>query len=69
MVVRYIKPEVLSLEELNLPPILKELVMLPQGLVLVVGSTGSGKSTTLAAMIDYRNQNKTGHILTIEDSI
>ncbi|MCK5091074.1 MAG: PilT/PilU family type 4a pilus ATPase [Gammaproteobacteria bacterium] len=69
MVVRYIKPEVMSLEELNLPPVLKELIMLPQGLVLVVGSTGSGKSTTLAAMIDYRNQNRTGHILTIEDPI
>lgn len=69
MVVRYIRPEVKSIEELSLPPILKELVMLPRGLVLMVGSAGSGKSTTLAAMIDYRNQNMTGHILTIEDPI
>lgn len=69
MVVRYIRPEVNTIEDLNLPPILKDLVMLPRGLVLMVGSTGSGKSTTLAAMIDYRNQNMTGHILTIEDPI
>jgi twitching motility protein PilU len=69
MVVRYIRPEVKSVEELNLPPILNDLVMLPRGLVLMVGSTGSGKSTTLAAMIDHRNQNQTGHILTIEDPI
>lgn len=69
MVVRYIRPEVKTVEELNLPPILKDLVMLPRGLVLMVGSTGSGKSTTLAAMIDHRNQNQTGHILTIEDPI
>jgi twitching motility protein PilU len=69
MVVRYIRPEVKTVEELNLPPILNDLVMLPRGLVLMVGSTGSGKSTTLAAMIDHRNQNQTGHILTIEDPI
>lgn len=69
MVIRYIKPKVKSIEELGLPPILKELVMLPRGLVLMVGSTGSGKSTTLAAMIDYRNENRAGHILTIEDPI
>lgn len=69
MVVRYIRPEVKSIGELGLPSILKDLVMLPRGLVLMVGSTGSGKSTTLAAMIDHRNQHKTGHILTIEDPI
>jgi len=69
MVVRFIRPEVKSIEELGLPSILKELVTLPRGLVLMVGSTGSGKSTTLAAMIDYRNQHMTGHILTIEDPI
>lgn len=69
MVVRYIHPEVKSIEELRLPQVLKSLVTLPRGLVLMVGSTGSGKSTTLAAMIDYRNQNMTGHILTIEDPI
>ena len=69
MVIRYIRPEVKSIKELNLPSVLKDLVMLPRGLVLMVGSTGSGKSTTLAAMIDYRNRHMTGHILTIEDPI
>ena len=69
MVVRHIKDTIPSLSELNLPETLKELVMTPRGLVLVVGSTGSGKSTTLASMIDYRNEHRTGHILTIEDPI
>lgn len=69
MVVRYIKNKIPSIEALNLPPILKHLIMEPRGLILVVGSTGSGKSTTLASMIDYRNQNKSGHILTIEEPI
>jgi twitching motility protein PilU len=69
MVVRYIKSEIPSIEQLNLPPILKELIMEPRGLILVVGSTGSGKSTTLASMIDYRNEHTTGHILTIEEPI
>lgn len=69
MVVRYIKSNIPSLESLGLPEILKELIMEKQGLVLIVGSTGSGKSTTLASMINYRNDNKTGHILTIEDPI
>jgi len=69
VVVRYIKSAIPSIESLNLPPILKDLIMEPRGLILVVGSTGSGKSTTLASMIDYRNQNKTGHILTIEEPI
>src|SRR6056297_2922963 len=68
MVVRYIKAAIPSLEDLNLP-ILKKLIMEPRGLVLVVGATGSGKSTTLASMIDYRNQRATGHILTIEEPI
>ncbi|WP_338018669.1 PilT/PilU family type 4a pilus ATPase [Ectothiorhodospira sp. 9100] len=69
MVIRYIKSEIPSLEQLRLPPVLKDLVMHDNGLVLVVGSTGCGKSTTLASMIDYRNSNRAGHILTIEDPI
>ena len=69
MVVRYIKNQIPSLEQLNLPLILKTIVMELRGLVLVVGATGSGKSTTLASMIDYRNENQSGHILTIEDPI
>ena len=69
MVIRYIKGVIPGLEELNLPPILKELIMMPRGLILVVGSTGSGKSTSLASMIDYRNTHATGHILTIEDPV
>ncbi|QMT59291.1 PilT/PilU family type 4a pilus ATPase [Legionella sp. PC997] len=69
MVVRYIKNKIPSLEQLNLPLILKSIVMELRGLVLVVGATGSGKSTTLASMIDYRNENQSGHILTIEDPI
>ena len=69
MVIRYIKGDIPSPEELNLPPILKDLIMEPRGLILLVGSTGSGKSTSLAAMINHRNQNVTGHILTIEDPV
>ncbi|MEA3276765.1 MAG: PilT/PilU family type 4a pilus ATPase [Pseudomonadota bacterium] len=69
MVIRHVKDKVPSVEELNLPPILKQLVMEPRGLILVVGATGSGKSTTLAAMIEHRNQSQPGHILTIEDPI
>ena len=69
MAVRYITSEIPSIEALNLPPILQELVMVPRGLILVVGSTGSGKSTTLASMIDYRNTRRTGHILTVEEPI
>jgi twitching motility protein PilU len=69
MVIRYIKGTIPALESLNLPVTLKDLIMQPRGLILVVGSTGSGKSTTLASMIDHRNTNRTGHILTIEDPI
>jgi twitching motility protein PilU len=69
MVVRYIKARIPSIEQLHLPAILKDLIMEPRGLILVVGSTGSGKSTTLASMIDYRNERTTGHILTIEEPI
>jgi twitching motility protein PilU len=68
-VIRYIPNEVPNFESLNLPPILTQLVMEPRGLILVVGATGSGKSTTLAAMIDHRNQSRSGHILTLEDPI
>ncbi|HOZ05915.1 MAG TPA: ATPase, T2SS/T4P/T4SS family, partial [Arenimonas sp.] len=69
MAVRYVSNRIPSLEQLNLPPILRDLVMMPRGLILCVGSTGSGKSTTLASMIDYRNQERTGHILTVEEPI
>ena len=69
MVIRFVKPEVPPFESLGLPAILKEVIMEKIGLVLVVGSTGSGKSTTMAAMIDHRNTIRTGHILTIEDPI
>ena len=69
MVVRYITNRIPSIEQLHLPPILKELIMEPRGLILVVGATDSGKSTALAAMIDYRNMHRTGHILTIEEPI
>ncbi len=69
MVIRYIREQVQDIDALLLPPVLKELIMEKRGLVLVVGAAGEGKSTTLAAMIDYRNQRTTGHILTIEDPI
>ncbi|MHB8237420.1 MAG: PilT/PilU family type 4a pilus ATPase [Acidithiobacillus ferrivorans] len=68
-VLRAIKTQIPSLEQLRLPPILKNLAMASRGLVLFVGATGSGKSTSLASMIQYRNQNAAGHILTIEDPI
>ncbi len=67
MVIRFIKPDIPSVEELKLPPIVKDLVMEKLGMILIVGSTGSGKSSSMAAMIDYRNSTRTGHILTIED--
>jgi twitching motility protein PilU len=69
MVIRYIKCDIPSIDKLGLPEILRELVMKKNGLVLMVGSTGSGKSTTLASMIEFRNQHEYGHILTIEDPI
>jgi len=68
-VVRYIPGDVPQLENLNLPPVLSELIMEKRGLILVVGATGSGKTTTLAAMIDHRNGQRGGHILTLEDPI
>jgi twitching motility protein PilT len=68
-VFRTIPSKVLTLEDLNAPAIFKEIVNVPRGLVLVTGPTGSGKSTTLAAMIDYLNDREYGHILTIEDPI
>jgi twitching motility protein PilT len=68
-VFRTIPSKILSLEELNCPPIFKEISDNPRGIVLVTGPTGSGKSTTLAAMVDYKNNVEYGHILTIEDPI
>ncbi len=68
-VFRTIPSEILSLEDLGAPPIFKDISMYPRGIVLVTGPTGSGKSTTLAAMVDYINDNKPDHILTIEDPI
>lgn len=68
-VFRTIPSQVLTLEELGAPAVFKEICMHPRGLVLVTGPTGSGKSTTLAAMIDYINDNDYGHILTVEDPI
>ena len=69
LVLRHINTDVPTVEDLGVPEILKELVMQRNGLILVVGATGSGKSTTLAAMIDHRNSNAGGHILTLEDPI
>ena len=68
-VLRTITTEIPTLSELNLPPILKDIVMNKRGLVIVVGGTGSGKSTSLAAMIGHRNENSKGHIISIEDPI
>ena len=68
-VFRTIPSKVLTLEDLNCPRIFADLAMKPRGLVLVTGPTGSGKSTTLAAMVNHRNENDAGHILTIEDPI
>lgn len=69
MVLRKIETNIPTTEDLNLPPILKDLAMNKRGIILLVGATGTGKSTTLAAMIGYRNQNSRGHIITIEDPI
>ncbi len=68
-VLRTIPSQILSLEELKCPPIFRELIDQPQGLILVTGPTGSGKSTTLAAMIDHINKNEAAHLLTVEDPI
>ncbi|MET0331093.1 MAG: PilT/PilU family type 4a pilus ATPase [Dyella sp.] len=69
MVLRRIESKIPTMEELNLPPVLKQLSMTKRGIVVLVGGTGTGKSTSLAAMLGYRNQNSTGHIITIEDPI
>jgi twitching motility protein PilT len=68
-VFRTIPSKVLTLEQLNAPPIFKDIAQNPRGIVLVTGPTGSGKSTTLAAMIDFINENEYGHVLTVEDPI
>ena len=69
MVLRTITTKIPEIDELGLPPILKDVVMTKRGLVLLVGGTGSGKSTTLAAMLGHRNKNSYGHIITIEDPV
>ena len=69
MVLRYITADMPRLDTLGLPEVVSELVLLKRGLLLMVGATGSGKSTTLAAMINYRNENASDHIITIEDPI
>jgi len=69
IVARVIPAKILTFEQLNLPPVVADLCTLNKGLVLVTGPTGSGKSTTLAAMIDYINRNRTDHIITIEDPV
>jgi twitching motility protein PilU len=69
LVLRKVRDDIQTLDELNLPKVLKDMALLRRGLVLVTGPVGSGKSTTLAAMIDYINENRTGHIITIEDPI
>ncbi|HET9818043.1 MAG TPA: PilT/PilU family type 4a pilus ATPase [Rhodanobacteraceae bacterium] len=69
MVLRRIEAKIPTIEELNLLPIVKQLAMTKRGIVIFVGATGAGKSTSLAAIVGYRNQNSTGHIITIEDPI
>ncbi|HQZ01634.1 MAG TPA: PilT/PilU family type 4a pilus ATPase [Thauera sp.] len=69
IVARYIQSNIPTVQQLGLPEVLTEVVMDKRGLVLVVGATGSGKSTTLASMLDHRNRNRSGHILTVEDPI
>ncbi|GAB1393182.1 PilT/PilU family type 4a pilus ATPase [Rhodocyclaceae bacterium] len=69
LVVRYIPADIPKFETLNLPPVLADVIMEKRGLILMVGATGSGKSTTLTSMLDYRNERKSGHILTLEDPI
>jgi twitching motility protein PilU len=69
MVLRRIETNIPTIEQLQLPPVIKDLAMAKRGLVIFVGATGTGKSTSLAAMVGYRNQNSTGHIISIEDPI
>ena len=69
MVLRRIEAKIPSIEELGLPPVIKQLAMTKRGIIIFVGATGTGKSTSLASMVGYRNQNSTGHIITIEDPI
>jgi twitching motility protein PilU len=69
IVLRVITTTIPKIEDLGLPPVLKDIIMTKRGLVIMVGATGSGKSTTLAAMVGYRNENSHGHIITIEDPI
>ncbi len=69
MVLRYISSKIPDLDVLNMPPLLKELVMFKRGMILMVGATGCGKSTTLAGMVNYRNEKTSSHIITIEDPI
>lgn len=69
IVLRRIKTEIPKLDELGVPPILKDVALSKRGMVIIVGGTGTGKSTTLAAMIGHRNQNSSGHIVTVEDPI
>ena len=69
IILRTINVQIPEMDDLKLPPVLKDVVMTKRGLVLFVGGTGSGKSTSLAAMIGYRNQNSYGHIITIEDPV
>jgi len=69
MVLRRIETTIPTIEELKLPPIIKNLAMVKRGLIIFVGATGTGKSSSMASMISYRNQNSTGHIITVEDPI
>jgi twitching motility protein PilU len=69
VVVRYIPSTIPSIDSLGVPEVLKEVIMQKRGLILMVGATGSGKSTSLSAMLDYRNERKSGHILTLEDPV
>jgi twitching motility protein PilU len=69
MVARLVHSQIPNFEALGLPPIIGELALLPRGLVLVIGAAGSGKTTTLASMVDFRSQHQSGHILTVEDPI
>src|SRR5260221_2149059 len=69
VVVRFIPGSIPAIDSLGLPEVLKEIIMQKRGLILMVGATGCGKSTSLAAMLDYRNGMKSGHILTLEDPV